>query len=610
MQITYDQFNQTKHSSIPYNDHIIRKDRAFISAQHQDTQFAPERYTDNAEATGFIEFRIAIKPTAENLQKAFEIAYPILCDNGLHNWKILNFPEVGTDLPNWDIYAGDDRFRDQKGKELCCYISYNPHTKKAEKTSAEYKDLILKLVKSFVDNNIEFGYYPAQSDQAIKTEEHLPELVTYISTYKTRNRSDGLTNETDEAKFVANGWDRNPLLDIKLTSIDYQNYGISLSKLLQIKREQTAYSVDHYTFAREKIHEELQLFLTDKLGEQPWLKQIIEISDKLMAKPPLTDDPQAERKNIKDILDKYKTASPKAYMLSSLLDGDTFEPDNFRHFHNEVLKIKSYLEKDLQIVKQEIISAKLLGTNDGLSAQLDKVTSKAYMYPDKIKVLKNSIYNLAREKARSDQYIANNPTYYQTCRVASVKQNSLWDRLISWSNNHVKAANMISIVGSPLLFIPTVIFGTALSKRDPNQVLELAQGLIAGSDQLAAAGTKARYSKFYKIQDAAAQMRYLAKEINTTQKGLNGTKSDKFLQALNKILEVGTLVQDEATNRRAQSLNSDLNKILPQVFTIKSIGYAASSAPTKGITASDSRRPTSTPSATPSAPFKGRGGRQ
>ncbi len=243
------------------------------------------------------EFRFALKPTRENINKAVDAALPVLFSSDwqgvepdfkfylLNNLRNLLPKETGYEGPYVNLDNPSDR--DQRGKEFCVYMLQDSRGQ-FERTPAEFKELILKLWKAFRDSGVEIGYISPQiGDRALPCDPGLTTPVSYSYTAHVR-RWDAITNPfweeirrvglplTDD-DFRLNDLEfnktqtlytqrateelqghRDPLAGVQISAADLSRHGIHAQAPIEMQAAKVKYLQNHYTQAVQDISRDLQ----------------------------------------------------------------------------------------------------------------------------------------------------------------------------------------------------------------------------------------------------------------------------------------------------------------------------------------------------------------
>lgn len=143
----------------------------------------------------FWQFRIAVYPSQENLEKAFNALKSI---NYLHNPQahpLLKIINTGNDFSTWDGALCDASDRDQRGKEICVYLPYNSSKSSFVFTQEHIKQMMLDMWKALEDHDVRLSYIaPARDEKAIETDAGIYTPFSY-SAFKPYNGPDGILHE-------------------------------------------------------------------------------------------------------------------------------------------------------------------------------------------------------------------------------------------------------------------------------------------------------------------------------------------------------------------------------------------------------------------------------
>lgn len=258
------------------------------------------------------ELRFSLFPDQENINKAAEaIAHTLLSDEKTNSYdlafKIINFNKIAdsTKLNSWRAMGAEGPFttleglsdRDQRGKEFCLYLRFKKITGASEKSSREWKDIILKIWKALQDAKIKMGYInPQIGDISLSSETVTP--VSYLHAinrnwanlttlfWEILHREDISLDEKKEQDNKITG-EQRPLLTDQLYEIDWKKYenkktnplagihislqdiekaGISYASIYQMQKDKVTYLQDHSADALTFVTKELA-HMTEEIKE-------------------------------------------------------------------------------------------------------------------------------------------------------------------------------------------------------------------------------------------------------------------------------------------------------------------------------------------------------
>jgi hypothetical protein len=214
------------------------------------------------------EFRISVLPTQENLNKVVtalskvfahpsndDIAFKCLV---LNEEKQNDASSLGWDGTQTQLNAPSDR--DQRGKEICIYMRYDPEKKQYQRTPLQWKQLMLTCWKTLLTHDVQglgYAYTPA-GDKAVNTELGISSPFTYTSfkPYKGRH-----------ALLFASDYNPNhhadPLQGVVITHADLETYQIPKESVSQLMSDRIAYLTKHTQQAHDALAQEIKT-LDDK----------------------------------------------------------------------------------------------------------------------------------------------------------------------------------------------------------------------------------------------------------------------------------------------------------------------------------------------------------
>jgi len=333
-------------------------------ARSQQDQFHEYRTIEDA-GNSYIEIRFPILPTPENLAKAYDAVLPILGAK-VRNWKMLNIHAQDAET-TWNPEYGRMPF-DQRGKELCIYVSWemkNGRPIKSELAPQEYRSLLLDLLDAMIKAGVQgIGYKPSKAIDRSLSEPGIPTLCTY--TNFTSYRKGFRTFEPEQAGY------QDPLARVRLSRNDLLSIGLNNEELKKIARYQYDYTIEHHLSAIGYLRSEIDQF-TPEMSTQPvdemdanldedekkalsarkeaekqnQVKQFNLITDRLT----LTPEQQITLRNIaKQNSDKFEMLSQAVSFLErNVLAAETFDCKN--HFDPFPVAFLDPLSKWLQARK-------------------------------------------------------------------------------------------------------------------------------------------------------------------------------------------------------------------------------------------------------------------
>lgn len=203
--------------------HVFRsiEARAFKASKKHDPD---NKLKDDDSELSTAEFRIPVLFDQENIKKAYEamLEFWKTRPDGVklpHIAKIVNAAEESAkDKHSWQPHEGIQY--DQRGKEICCYVTYGPDGEPSL-TTQEYKNFILKFTKFLQDKGVQgIGYYPSISaDRSLVSESpDLPIISTFMEFYSGTKLKGKEPFSQDPDSFNQ----RCPLHDLTITREDLE----------------------------------------------------------------------------------------------------------------------------------------------------------------------------------------------------------------------------------------------------------------------------------------------------------------------------------------------------------------------------------------------------
>lgn len=171
------------------------------------------------------QFRIAILPTKDNLNKAMQ-AITQLFDQKKYDFvfKVLSLNDKEC---NWDGTRFDPKKailkndREQRGKEICVHMRFNPKTQSFECTPLQWKTVMLECWQALVAHQVEgIGYtYTPSGDKAVMAESGYLTPFSYAS-FKPETGRHGILYQTNYNPNTQ----RDPLARIVISKEDLSKY--------------------------------------------------------------------------------------------------------------------------------------------------------------------------------------------------------------------------------------------------------------------------------------------------------------------------------------------------------------------------------------------------
>lgn len=205
------------------------------------------------------EFRIAVLPSRENLNNAVEALKIVFQkeENAGIDFKCLvlnNEEDAKLVSEGWDgtIASGSDR--DQRGKEICVYMAFDPQTNQYQRSPDQFKKLMLDCWKSLIDQGVEkIGYHSIPNgDNPVATEIGLSTPFSYTC-YKPYKNKHGLLFQTNYNPFNH----PDPLQGVIITSDDLLNYQIPLSAAKDMAANKLVELQEHNRMAFQRVKNRL-----------------------------------------------------------------------------------------------------------------------------------------------------------------------------------------------------------------------------------------------------------------------------------------------------------------------------------------------------------------
>jgi len=208
------------------------------------------------------QFRVAILPTKENLEKALTAL------NNLPLFKEENHPTAkliqidNTDLTTWDGTIADASDRDQRGKELCVYLPYDSAGEKFRFNQTEVKKMMLDIWKALQDADVKISYTtPSQDEKELESDLIILTPFSY-SSFKPYSSPDGILHYKD---YNPKGHP-DPLKGLHFSKTDLQRKGITTSDALTISQSRVEYMKNHYQTTAQSLKDTIEKL---KIREKP-----------------------------------------------------------------------------------------------------------------------------------------------------------------------------------------------------------------------------------------------------------------------------------------------------------------------------------------------------
>lgn len=240
-----------------------------IQNTHDDWVSVNGMYTESAVNSGiepFWQFRVAIKPTRENAikaMKALAVLPQFIAEDHLE-FKVF-LPAEASDLHTWDgtVSCGD---RDQRGKEICVYMTHLMGRIKPEYYNGNYpsqdylKKLVLDMWKALQDAGVEMAYItPGVGEKELPCDDSMLTPFSY-SSFKPYKQRYGILNEKDYNPTLQ----QDPLAEVTVTEIDLKNHGIHPMGALK-SAQRLIYQTEHHARQTKKMRVVIdQLLAQDK----------------------------------------------------------------------------------------------------------------------------------------------------------------------------------------------------------------------------------------------------------------------------------------------------------------------------------------------------------
>jgi hypothetical protein len=247
----------------------------------QEKEQESERKVEENGVTyiGSAEFRIPISPTPENIRNALEVVRSLLSnpkDIKLpKNIKLLNVNEVYEEGSNvLSPENGPDY--DQRGKELCFYVTWDKDSGAPSLTADDYKKFMLHMVRALYDGGVKgIGYYPSlNADRRFKlpdgTFAPFATHIEYIAdAYYNNHTQDNIKFEGDgdlfykEEVFAKHG-SKNPLRKIVISQQDLADAGLTPEILQAIENNHKQYILQDFPQRLELLNDKFNAFIEKK----------------------------------------------------------------------------------------------------------------------------------------------------------------------------------------------------------------------------------------------------------------------------------------------------------------------------------------------------------
>lgn len=213
------------------------------------------------------EFRIAVLPHKDNLNMAAQALASVFSrpENAGIDFKCLFWNREAYAPEEWDGTLGFGSDRDQRGKEICVYMAYNPQTDTYQRTPAQWKELMLSCWKALLDAGVQgIGYAACPTgDKSVTAEIGLTTPFTYTAWKPYTNRH-GILHQ-DYYNPLNH---KNPLQDVIFTLNDLARSGIPLSHLRAMEQERLQYLRQHAAEALTNIESGIAQLRNDGISFQ------------------------------------------------------------------------------------------------------------------------------------------------------------------------------------------------------------------------------------------------------------------------------------------------------------------------------------------------------
>ncbi|MDR3491306.1 MAG: hypothetical protein P4M12_04580 [Gammaproteobacteria bacterium] len=276
------------------------------------------------------EFRFSIWPEHSNLKKATQVIADLFRNHPDFIFKTLSLKSgeqlVTLEEINWDgtkstITTATDSDRDQRGKELTVYMTFNERTNNYIQNENQLKDIILRCWKALQDANIKgLGYCATPSgDLKLNSSVGLITPVTYTAHKPYEVRHGILNQHVSEADQESKN---DPLKNCIITLNDLQKYEIK-DDSTTILKNRIEYLTQHQLESKKFILAEVadvkakaEMAQPDWKSYLPQLKDIISRTESLFPQddeqPELNkQDATAFQNEINPIVDKLAFLLPR-----------------------------------------------------------------------------------------------------------------------------------------------------------------------------------------------------------------------------------------------------------------------------------------------------------
>jgi predicted transcriptional regulator len=251
---------------MPAHEKQKKQQNAISKFKGADEGFATcyEADIDDPEGRDW-QFRIAVLPTPDNLQKARAVLDNFVSTEPLYQQKDSLYPRIKIIGPKhnpsqWNptlssLTSEPVADRDQRGKEICVYMSV--HKSQYMLSPSEYKTLILKLWKALEDAGVELSYVtPAHDEFELPCEAEILTPICY-SAYKPYSLREGVRNGILLAN-SANPKDfPDPLTGIEITVSDLRKYKTRGGTGSIVAAKRVEYQRKNLQLAKEQTQKEI-----------------------------------------------------------------------------------------------------------------------------------------------------------------------------------------------------------------------------------------------------------------------------------------------------------------------------------------------------------------
>lgn len=302
---------------------------------------------DHPETIRHWEFRIAVRPTADNLRKATVALYEVMGKDKYSDieFKCFSLSETRTTAKQNEFLANSwdgttrnegDTDRDQRGKEICVYMTYLSSENKYYFSPEEWKELMLDCWQALEKAGVEgIGYAPCPyGDKQVNGESKIMTPFTYTA-FKPFQQRHGLLFQGNPNPYNH----PDPLEGITITREDLEARNISDTGITK-KNYVRAHAEASLLKNMDQLLK-LQVKVRAGLSEDP-----DELINKLLNKDDY--DPKSDYFTIEKII-KLLPATEKCQLEINPLAGElrlTFNKMQYDKFEDCLTRIKGYLLSD------------------------------------------------------------------------------------------------------------------------------------------------------------------------------------------------------------------------------------------------------------------------